>query len=176
MELALLKSREDAFNLLERLGAPRRLFKHLQLVGEVGGEVISKLDDLGVQYDKRFVQVGIAVHDTGKIVHPNELEGGGNLHEAAGEKLLLEQGVCAKIARCCRSHSQYASMSVSFEELLIALADTLWKGSRDADLELRIIDGVAARLQTDRWELFQTLDSFFEEIASDGDERLSRSI
>lgn len=67
-------------------------------------------------------------------------------------------------------------MSVSFEELLVALADTLWKGSRDADLELRIIDGVAARLQTDRWDLFQTLDSLFEEIAADGDERLSRSI
>ncbi|WP_156023991.1 hypothetical protein [Thioclava indica] len=86
----MLKSREDAFNLLERLGAPQRLFKHLQLVGEVGGEIISKLDDLGVQYDKRCVQVGIAVHDAGIIVHPNELEGGGNLHEAAGEKLLLE--------------------------------------------------------------------------------------
>ncbi|MFK7877234.1 MAG: HD domain-containing protein, partial [Paracoccaceae bacterium] len=106
--------------------------------------------DLGVQYDKRFVQVGIALHDAGKIVHPNELEKGGNLHEAAGEKLLLEHGVDAEIAQCCRSHSQYASMSASFEELIIALADTLWKGSRKADLELRIIDGVAARLQTDR--------------------------
>ena len=172
----MLKSQEDAFNLLERLGAPRRLIKHLELVGEVGDEVISKLDDLGVQYDKRFVQVVIAVHDAGKIVHPNELEGGGNLHEAAGEKLLLEQGVCAQIARCCRSHSQYASMSVSLEERFIAFADTFWKGSRDADLELRIIDGVAAPLQTDRWELFQTLDSLFEEIAAGGDERLSRSI
>lgn len=172
----MLKSRDDAFNLLERLGAPRRLFKHLQLVGEVGGEVTSKLDDLGVQYDKRFIQVGIAVHDAGKIVHPNELKGGGNLHEAAGEKLLLEHGVDAKIARCCRSHAQYASMSVSFEELIIALADTLWKGSRDADLELRIIDGVAARLKTDRWDLFEVLDSLFEEIAADGVERLSRSV
>ncbi len=172
----MLKSPEDAFNLLERLGAPQRLIKHLELVGEVGGEVISKLDDLGVQYDKLFVQVGIAIHDAGKIVHPNELEKGGNLHEAAGEKLLLEHGVDAKIARCCRSHAQYASMSVSFEELIIALADTLWKGSREADLELQVIDGVAARLRTDRWELFQTLDGVFEEIAADGDERLSRSI
>ncbi|MCF2872895.1 hypothetical protein L0664_17650 [Octadecabacter sp. G9-8] len=125
----MLKSSEDAFNLLERLGASPRLIKHLELVGEVGGEVISKLDDLGVHYDKTFIQIGIAVHDAGKIVHPNELEKGGNLHEAAGEKLLLEQGVDAKIARCCRSHAQYASMSVSFEELVIALADTLWKGS-----------------------------------------------
>jgi len=172
----MLKSPKDALNFLERLGAPPRLLKHLELVGEVGAEVISKLDDLGVKYDKCFIQVGIAVHDAGKIVHPNELEGRGNLHEAAGEILLLEQGVDEQIARCCRSHSQYVSMSVSFEELIIALADTLWKGSREADLELRIIDGVAARLQTDRWELFQTLDSLFEEIAAEGDERLSRSI
>ncbi|MEP4805795.1 MAG: hypothetical protein ABJZ69_15405 [Hyphomicrobiales bacterium] len=67
-------------------------------------------------------------------------------------------------------------MSVSFEELMVALADTLWKGSREADLELQITDGVAARLQTDRWDLFGALDSLFEEIAADGDERLSRSI
>lgn len=69
----MLKSPEDAFNLLERLGAPRRLIKHLELVGEVGDAVISKLDDLRVRYDKLFVQVVIAVHDAGKIVHPNEL-------------------------------------------------------------------------------------------------------
>lgn len=172
----MLGSQEDAFNLLKRVGAPRRLIKHLELVGEVGGEITSMLDDLAVQYDKLFVQVGIAVHDAGKIVHPNELEGGGNLHEAAGEKLLLEHGVDAKIARCCRSHAQYASMSVSFEELIIALADTLWKGSRETGLELQVIDGVAARLQASRWDLFETLDSLFEEIAAKGDERLSRSI
>ncbi|WP_051697385.1 hypothetical protein [Thioclava indica] len=66
-------------------------------------------------------------------------------------------------------------MGASFEELLIALADTLWKGSREADLELQIIDGVAARLQADRWDLFEALDGLFEEIAAEGDERLSRS-
>ncbi|MEP4805796.1 MAG: hypothetical protein ABJZ69_15410 [Hyphomicrobiales bacterium] len=81
----MLETSEDALNLLEGLAAPRRLIKHLELVGEVGGEVLSKLDDLGVQYDKLFVEIGIAVHDAGKIVHPNELDTGGDLHEAAGE-------------------------------------------------------------------------------------------
>lgn len=101
-----MKSPEDAFKLLERLGAPIRLIKQLELVEEVGGEVISKLDNLGVQNDKRFVQVGISVHDAGKILHPSKLKKGGNPHETAGEKSLLEHGVDAKIAWCCRSHAQ----------------------------------------------------------------------
>ncbi|MGJ8624797.1 MAG: HD domain-containing protein [Yoonia sp.] len=172
----MLKTVSDAENLIQSLGASRRLEKHLELVGEVGRGLTSKLDELGVQYNKTFVQIGIAIHDAGKIIHPEELEMGGHLHESAGEILLLEQGVDADIARCCRSHSQYDNMSVSFEELIIALADTLWKGTRAADLELRVIDAVAARLCTDRWAVFELLDRCFEEMASEGDERLSRSI
>ena len=162
--------------LLNRLGAPARLIQHLELVGEAGEQVISKLEELGVQFDKSFVQVGIAIHDAGKILHPKELSEGGNLHEASGEKLLLEQGVEEKVARCCRSHSKYNCMSVSFEELLIALSDKLWKGRREPELELQVIDAVAEKLKTDRWSVFDTLDSCFESIASTGDTRLSRSV
>ena len=123
--MILLKTPDDALNLLRSLGAPSRLLKHLELVGEVGAELTSMLEALGVQFDRTFVLVGISVHDAGKILHPEELETSGNLHEAAGETLLLRHGVAADIARCYCSHSQYNNMSVSFEELLVALADKL---------------------------------------------------
>lgn len=172
----MLNSPDESIRLLNRLGAPVRLIKHLELVGEAGEQVISKLEELGVQFDKSFVQVGIAIHDAGKILHPEELNEGGNLHEASGEKLLLEQGVEKKVAYCCQSHSKYNSMPVSFEELLVALSDKLWKGKREPELELQVIDGVAEKLSTDRWSIFEILDSCFEDIASTGNARLSRSV
>ena len=66
-------------------------------------------------------------------------------------------------------------MDVSFEELLVALSDKLWKGKRVSNLELRVIDQIAALLEKNRWDVFEFLDSSFETIASYGDERLSRS-
>ena len=66
-------------------------------------------------------------------------------------------------------------MSVSLEELLIALADKLWKGVRNQELEELVISRVSDILRQDRWELFVTLDSVFEQIASRGNERLVRS-
>lgn len=172
----VLSSAEEALDLLNRLGAPNKLIRHLELVGEAGDELLSMLDEMRVQYDKLFVQIGIALHDAGKILHPEELHASGNMHEEAGEKLLLEHGVEEKLAQCCRSHSQYDNLNVSFEELLIALSDKLWKGKRESDLELRVIDETATRLDTDRWTLFGAMDTRFEDIAAKGDRRLSRSL
>jgi hypothetical protein len=61
------------------------------------------------------------------------------------------------------------------EELLVALADKLWKGARHTELERWVIQGVAAKLGKDFWEVFLDLDTAFEEIAAGGDERLARS-
>ncbi|HEY5374166.1 MAG TPA: hypothetical protein VIK01_10805 [Polyangiaceae bacterium] len=66
-------------------------------------------------------------------------------------------------------------MPVSLEELLVALADKLWKGVRDSELEERVINLAASNLAMDRWELFVELDTAFEVIAGDGAQRLERS-
>ena len=66
-------------------------------------------------------------------------------------------------------------VDISFEERSIALADKLLKGKREDSLELAVIDGVAARLQLSRWDLFTRLDEVFEQTASDGPLRLERS-
>jgi hypothetical protein len=66
-------------------------------------------------------------------------------------------------------------MDCSLEELLVALADTLWKGKRDDILENRVMDERLKQATYRRWQLFIEMDSCFEFIAAGGTERLKRS-
>ncbi len=66
-------------------------------------------------------------------------------------------------------------MECTLEELIIALSDNLWKGKRIESLELQVIDHIAKIMSKDRWDIFSDLDSQFEAIANEGDDRLSRS-
>jgi hypothetical protein len=83
--------------------------------------------------------------------------------------------VQAEVARFCTSHAAWNLPEVSMEERVVALADKPWKGKRDADLELNVIDEVANRLGVSRWDVFDSLDSTFENIAAAGAERLEQS-
>lgn len=166
---------EEAYDLLRSLGAPARLLRHAQFVSGAAGEFLAKMRSLGVPVHEDTALLGAALHDAGKIVHQSELDGEGSEHEAAGEKLLLAAGVQPAIARCCLSHARCETMDVSFEELLVALSDKLWKGKRLDSLELRVIDETAKLLGKTRWDLFCELNRCFEQIASRGDERLAQS-
>jgi hypothetical protein len=115
-------------------------------------------------------------HDAGKIQHAAELAGPGSEHEPAGQALLLSASVDAAVARCCMSHARWADMETSFEELVVALADTLWKGKRNEVLEKRVVEGAAARVGRPFWDLFVPLDTQFEDIAGGGPGRLARSV
>jgi len=172
----VLNSKDDALKLMSNLGAPEHLLTHVKLVGEAADLILKKCEQLCVQIDSEFVRIGVAVHDVGKIVYVNEMTGPGSEHEPEGEKILLSKGVSNKIARCCMSHARWHEMDCSIEELLIALADKLWKGKRVESLELQTIDRIAAALGKDRWDIFQELDSLFELIAADGNDRLNRSV
>jgi hypothetical protein len=169
------ESLDAAYKFLEKLGASSKLLLHVRLVGEAAEVLIAELSELKVPLDADFVRLGVAFHDTGKIVHETELFEKGNFHEAEGEKLLLENGVDARLARCCQSHGKWETMECSLEEYLIALSDKLWKGKRENPLENIVIDKAADLLSRDRWEVFVELDSCFEKIAADGDSRLLRS-
>ena len=166
----------DARALLIELGAPERLIRHGELVGEAADMLIAALHELGVPVDAEVVRLGVVLHDAGKIVHAREFEQPGADHEPAGEELLLAHGVSPKIARMCLSHARWDAMPVSLEELIVALADKLWKGARKPALEERVIDEVASALGKKRWSLFVTLDTLFEEVAAAGSQRLERSV
>jgi hypothetical protein len=51
------------------------------------------------------MRLGVMLHDVGKIVHSQELDGPGAEHEPAGERLLLDHGVSLEVARMCLSHA-----------------------------------------------------------------------
>ena len=172
----VLESRQEALNLIDQLGAPSHLKAHVTLVGEAADLLISTVSDLGIKLDFDFIRAGVVVHDIGKIVHTNEMTGLGSEHEPEGEKMLLERGVSPRLARVCMSHARWDQMNCTFEELLIALSDKLWKGKRVESLELKVVDFSAQYLNKGRWDLFPDLDIKFEEIASGGHERLQRSV
>jgi putative nucleotidyltransferase with HDIG domain len=166
---------QDAYKFLRELGASDRLILHSQLVCEVAEKVAEQISRLGIMINRQLVLLGAVLHDVGKICHPEELEGAGNRHEEAGESLLVEYGIAHDIARCCKSHGQWQTMNCSLEEYLVAVSDTVWKGKRDSNLEIRIVDIITERTGRDKWEILIELDALFESIAAEGPERLMRS-
>jgi hypothetical protein len=83
----------EVYVFLRALGAPDQLIRHLILVGEAAELLIERLQQMQVPFDARFVRLGVAFHDAGKIQYPEELRVKGNSHEPAGEHLLLQQGM-----------------------------------------------------------------------------------
>jgi putative nucleotidyltransferase with HDIG domain len=167
---------EDAQAVLIELGAPDRLIRHGLLVLEAADELLRRMNDLDVGVDEVRVRAGAMLHDVGKILHPDELRAKGAKHEESGQALLLEHGVARAIARICVTHAQWAVHECELEDLLVAVADALWKGVRRPELEQRVVSDVAARLKSDAWSAFMNLDPCFERIADAGVERLGRSL
>jgi len=168
----MLKDRDEAFELLRNLGASDRLLLHAELVSEVAVQLAQLCKSTNASIDITLVEVGAIIHDSGKIIHSNELSEKGNKHEVAGRKLMFENGASEEQARFCVSHAQFNNMSVSLEELTVALADKIWKGKRVIDLELKFLEQVALSSGKNHWEIYTDIDSSIEVIASDGDNRL----
>jgi hypothetical protein len=161
-----------ADELLRQLDAPPRLGAHLRAVHDVAW---SLTDALGRHWpDLRFettaVLFGAATHDIGKVLHPEELSRPGSAHEAAGEDLLLRYGVPPHLARFAGSHgSCWTRPSATLDELLVSLADQVWKGRRVPELERRVTDATGRT----PWEAFADLDGILDRLAAGADRRLA---
>ncbi|MEP6861634.1 MAG: HD domain-containing protein [Deltaproteobacteria bacterium] len=166
-----MNSPQDALDLLRSLGAVPWLVRHHELVVEAAGLLVAGLS--GVRFDRGAVLIGAALHDAGKIIHPDEMSAPGHHHEQAGRDLLLAHGVAAELARFCVTHAAWQDGSL--EDQLVALADKLWKGKRDEALERVVVDEIATASGKERWEVFERVDALCETIAADGDDRLARS-
>lgn len=143
----------DALALLRSLGASAWLVKHHELVVEAAVLICDALEqDLGLRFGRATVLLGASLHDAGKIVHPEEMSGGGSQHEAAGQELLVRSGVRAEITRFCVTHAS-------------------WETDRIEDA----LGALAARTELATWEVYHAFDSICEAVAAAGPERLSRS-
>ena len=172
----MLDSRSDAIKLLKNLNAPKRLITHSILVSDVALELLVIINNFEVEIDEKLVEIGAAVHDVGKINFTNELNEAGSQHEIEGEKILLNLGVEPRIAHFCVSHGNWSDPNCDLEDLIVALADKLWKGKRVPALEEKIIKLISQEAKQDYWEIFSKLDSQFESVAASGHDRLLRSI
>lgn len=170
----LVRTPDDAFAFLDDLGAPRRLVLHHELVVEAARELVAGVARITTSFDTHLVLLGAALHDAGKIFHPQELDHPGSNHEPAGRDLLHSHGL-TDLARFCITHASWSAGDTPLEDLLVALADKLWKGKRVADLERRVVDRLCSTAAIDFWNAFVIADDLFERIAARGDERLARS-
>src|SRR5579859_5702818 len=90
----------EVVTLLDKLNAPPRLIAHLTLVHDVARSLTARLDMAwpALVYDHESVWMGAALHDIGKVNHPEELTQPGHAHELAGEALLRERGFPCTLA------------------------------------------------------------------------------
>jgi hypothetical protein len=130
---------------------------------------------VGIVVDHDLVLLGAALHDAGKTIHVQEMTGPGHRHEAAGERLLIAHGIPAELARFCVTHAAWDDDARTVEDLLVALADKLWKGKREEGLEQRAVVRIAGLTRRAPWEVFAAFDAICEAIAADGPDRLERS-
>ncbi len=166
----------EVTDLLERLPAPPpRLAAHLRLVHDVALQLTATLqrDYPDLTFDREAVLFGAATHDIGKVVHPDELTGPGSAHEPAGRALLLAHDVPERLARFAGTHGSWSDPDRTLEDLLVSVADKVWKGKRVAALEARLGDHVAAATGEPAWQAFMGLDDVLGALAADADQRLA---
>lgn len=163
----------DAAHFCTELAAPPLLIRHLVLVHAAAVELLDGLTANFPQLDidRDAVCFGAAVHDLGKIQHPEELTSPGNRHEKDGPGLLIQHGVSPKRARFARTHGRWRDTD-GLEDLIVALADNIWCGRRVGELETRIVGVLAKNLGLEEWRVWDRLDSICDEIASRGEDRL----
>jgi len=151
--------------------------RHLEIVYDTALEVLMGLDDVfhGLRIDREAVLFGAATHDLGKVVHPSEIHGAGHQHEQSGPGLLISLGIPVQLARFARTHGQWDSCE-DLEDLVVALADRVWKGCRDERLESRTAAVISQQTGQTQWEAFMLLDDLLTTIASRSVERLGHSI
>ncbi|MEH0551874.1 HD domain-containing protein [Streptomyces sp. B21-101] len=165
----------EAVRLLEEVGAPPRLVAHLRAVHDVAAQLVERLARSypRLPVDREAVLFGAATHDIGKALHPGELSGPGARHEEAGRELLLAHGVPAERARFAATHASWAAQGITVDDLLVSLADKVWKNKRATDLEDLVVAELARAAGRPAWQEFLDLDDFLTSVGEGADLRLA---
>lgn len=161
--------------LLQDLDAPPRLAAHLRAVHDVACQIADWLTGQypDLRFDREAVLLGAAIHDIGKAVHTAELSGPGSQHEEAGRQLLLARGVRPALARFAATHAAWTRPGIQIEDLLVSVADKVWKNKRVPDLEDLVVSRLAEASGRSVWEEFLAFDDLLTSIGEDADGRLA---
>ncbi len=165
----------EVAELLRSVDAPPRLVAHLRAVHDVAAQLVAWVgqNSPALVFDAHAVLFGAATHDIGKARWTEELSGPGSAHEEAGRELLTAHGVGADLARFAGSHASWDAPGVGFEDLLVSLADKIWKNKRVADLEDLVVAALARAGGRTVWEEFMSLDEALTRIGDAAEERLA---
>lgn len=174
VEPPLLPLPDHIADLLSDLGSPQRLGAHLRAVHDVAYQLVEWVEERypALSFDREAVLFGAATHDIGKTTHTCELSGPGSAHEEAGRALLLGRGVSPDLARFAATHASWTQPDVVLEDLLVSLADKIWKNKRVPDLEDLIVARLSEATSQPAWEEFIALDEVLSRIGDRADERL----
>ncbi|MGW1728325.1 HD domain-containing protein [Streptomyces sp. NPDC002306] len=161
--------------LLVELGSPPRLAAHLRAVHDVAHQLADWMQEHcpALHFDRDAVLFGAATHDIGKTVHTGELSGPGAAHEQAGQALLLGRGVSPALARFAATHASWTQPQIGVEDLLVSLADKIWKNQRVPGLEDLVVARQAEAGGRAVWEEFLALDDVLSRIGDGAGERLA---
>jgi hypothetical protein len=162
----------QAAQVLREAEAPPRLVAHLRAVHDVAAQLVAWAAKRGQAVDEDAVLFGAATHDIGKARHPAELSGPGSEHEPAGRDLLLAQGIPPEWAKYAANHATWGA-DTGLDELLVSLADKIWKGKRVSELEDLVVARLTAASGREAWEEFLELDQVLTAIGDGADERLA---
>jgi hypothetical protein len=165
---------KDVVDLLFRVDAPPRLAAHLRVVCDVAVHLVESFGDAfpSLRFDAAAVVYGAGIHDIGKALHPTELQAPGNDHEVDGYRLLIDSGIPARLARFARSHGEWDATETTVEDEMVALADKVWQGRREKDLEHKLVVRITAAEGEEPWRVVTRLDDLLAAISSDADRRL----
>lgn len=155
--------------------ATARLAAHLRAVHDVAHQLVDWVEQHypAVILDREAVLFGAATHDVGKTVHLDELSGPGSAHEEAGQALLIGHGISPELARFAATHASWVHARGGLDDLLVSLADKIWKNKRVPDLEDLVVARLAQATGRASWEEFLALDGVLARIGDAADERLA---
>ncbi|MFD0331806.1 HD domain-containing protein [Streptacidiphilus monticola] len=148
---------------------------HPRAVHDVAHQLVEWVQERypALAVDDEAALFGAATHDVGKAVHVAELSGPGSAHEEAGRALLLGGGVSPELARFAATHGSWARSDAAVEDLLVSLADKIWKNKRVPELEDLVVARLAAASGRPRWEEFVALDDVLSRLGDGAEERLA---
>ena len=104
----------------------------------------------------------------------NELVGPGKEHEQRGPLILEECGAPKTKPRFAYTHGNWAkSERLQIEDLLVAIADNVWKDTPNEQLENTIVGLLTTTSGKERWSCYFEWDEILGSLAEEADERLA---
>jgi hypothetical protein len=160
--------------LLEKLNSPARLKRHLQVVYSTAYEllVLIKQEWAGIDVNEELILFGAGTHDIGKIKITIELFESGKRHELEGKQLLIKLGFTESQSRFTYTHGNWQEENLALEDLLVSLADKIWKGKRVEELEEKVGHVLSNKLKITYWQVYERLDEILEQLSIGADERI----